>query len=119
MHAAVESQTASCQLNSQPLQERIVDYRTRVSGVTPEDMLRAKPFKEVQAAAREVLAGRILVGHSVDHDLQVSFATGKRVTRDSCLSMAVGHTLSRPSDATTISQICSGLQVLQLQHLMA
>lgn len=34
-------------------------------------MLRAKPFKEVQAAAREVLTGRILVGHSVDHDLQV------------------------------------------------
>ena len=40
-------------------------------------MLHAKLFKEVQAAAREVLAGRILVGHSVDHDLQVSMLSGE------------------------------------------
>ncbi|RKU46847.1 3'-5' exonuclease [Coniochaeta pulveracea] len=49
--------------------ERVMDWRTRVSGVSPRDMKTARTFEEVQAAVAELLKGRILVGHDVRHDL--------------------------------------------------
>ncbi|KAK0637120.1 ribonuclease H-like domain-containing protein [Bombardia bombarda] len=51
--------------------ERVTDWRTHVSGVSPKNMATARPFEEVQAAVAELLKDRILVGHDVKHDLQV------------------------------------------------
>lgn len=65
----------------QPAQ-RVTDWRTAVSGITPRHMRLARPFDEVQAAVRGLLAGegqpdhqaqegrRVLVGHDVRHDLE-------------------------------------------------
>lgn len=50
--------------------ERVTDWRTHVSGVSPRNMATARTFEEVQAATAELLKGRILVGHDVRHDLQ-------------------------------------------------
>lgn len=52
--------------------ERVVDYRTQFSGVREEDMIRAKPFDEVQKQVADILEDRILVGHAVHNDLHVS-----------------------------------------------
>ena len=49
--------------------ERVVDWRTAVSGISPKDMRFARDFDEVQAQAAELLQGRILIGHDVKHDL--------------------------------------------------
>ncbi|KAJ3342115.1 3'-5' exonuclease [Gonapodya sp. JEL0774] len=49
--------------------ERVTDYRTAVSGITPELLQNAKPFKVVQNRVAELLTGRILVGHSLRNDL--------------------------------------------------
>lgn len=52
-------------------QEAIIDYRTFVSGVRPSDMTAGRPFADVQKEVAALLKGRILVGHSIDNDLQV------------------------------------------------
>ncbi|PBK87205.1 hypothetical protein ARMGADRAFT_939084 [Armillaria gallica] len=51
--------------------ERVVDYRTRYSGIRPSDMIKAKPFEEVQKQVSDLLQDRILVGHAVYNDLKV------------------------------------------------
>lgn len=49
--------------------ERVVDYRTWVSGIRPGDLLNAEKFEDVQQKVADIIKGRILVGHSVYHDL--------------------------------------------------
>jgi RNA exonuclease 4 len=51
--------------------ERVVDWRTHVSGVAPRHMKTARGFEEVQREVAELLKGRIVVGHDVKHDLRV------------------------------------------------
>lgn len=51
--------------------ERVVDWRTHVSGVGPKHMATARTFDEAQAQVADLLKGRILVGHDVKHDLRV------------------------------------------------
>ena len=70
--------------------ERVVDYRTKWSGIRPQDMVRgelisstytrlsynrqpstARPFEEVQKKVANLIEGKILVGHAVHNDLKV------------------------------------------------
>ncbi|KAK4674828.1 3'-5' exonuclease [Podospora pseudopauciseta] len=50
--------------------EKVTDWRTAVSGIAPKHMRDARPFSEVQAEVAELLKGRIVVGHDVNHDLK-------------------------------------------------
>lgn len=54
--------------------EHITDFRTFVSGITPR-ILKEKgiSFKEAQKHVDKLLEGKILVGHAVNHDLEVLF----------------------------------------------
>ncbi|CAR26270.1 hypothetical protein ZYGR_0H00780 [Zygosaccharomyces rouxii] len=49
--------------------ERVVDWRTWVSGIEPKHMRIAIDYKEVQQKVADILRDRILVGHAVAHDL--------------------------------------------------
>ncbi|KAG2135529.1 MipD protein [Suillus cothurnatus] len=51
--------------------ERVVDYRTKWSGIRPSDMTRAKQFEEVQKTVAALTKDRIIVGHAVHNDLKV------------------------------------------------
>ena len=53
--------------------ERVTDYRTEITGITASTLRAsyARPCKGVQATISELLAGRILIGHDVRHDLAV------------------------------------------------
>jgi len=63
--------------------EKVTDYRTAVSGVRPEDLQGAPEFKDVQAEVSELMKGKILVGHSIKHDLKVLFLDHpKKMIRD-------------------------------------
>ena len=54
-------------------QEQATDYRTFVSGIEPKHLKHgAVSLVEAQKAAAQILTGRILVGHAVHHDLQVT-----------------------------------------------
>ena len=49
--------------------ELVTDYRTFVSGITPQLLKSARPLEAVQADVAKLLNGRILIGHSVRNDL--------------------------------------------------
>ncbi len=49
--------------------EPIADYRTYVSGITPQLLQSARTLEEVQKDVAKLMDGRILVGHAVRHDL--------------------------------------------------
>lgn len=53
--------------------EKVVDYRTKYSGIRPKDLRQsnAKPFKEVQQKVAELIENRIVVGHGLDNDFRV------------------------------------------------
>ena len=51
--------------------EAVTDYRTFVSGITPQLLRSARTFEVVQADIAKLLDGKILVGHAIKHDLEV------------------------------------------------
>ncbi|KAK3030257.1 hypothetical protein RJ639_039840 [Escallonia herrerae] len=50
--------------------DRVVDFRTDISGIRPRDLRRAKDFRVVQKKVAELIKGRILVGHALRNDLK-------------------------------------------------
>lgn len=50
--------------------ERVTDWRTHVSGVSPKNMAFARSFEEVQGTVAKLLKDRVVVGHDVKHDLE-------------------------------------------------
>ncbi|KAL2476387.1 Polynucleotidyl transferase [Abeliophyllum distichum] len=50
--------------------ERVVDFRTKISGIRPRDLRKAKNFNVVQKKVAELIKGRILVGHALHNDLR-------------------------------------------------
>lgn len=53
--------------------ERVTDWRTWVSGVTPKHMNEAISFQEAQNETSKLLDDKILVGHAIHHDLDALF----------------------------------------------
>ncbi|PWW76521.1 hypothetical protein C7212DRAFT_363642 [Tuber magnatum] len=51
--------------------EKVTNWRSWISGVTPAHMIRAREFEDVQKEVSAILIDRVLVGHSVQHDLDV------------------------------------------------
>lgn len=49
--------------------EAVTDFRTHVSGITPQLLREARSLEEVQKDVAAVLDGKILVGHAVRNDL--------------------------------------------------
>ncbi|KAL9615015.1 MAG: hypothetical protein Q9167_000547 [Letrouitia subvulpina] len=53
--------------------EEVKDYRTFVSGITPQLLLTARPLETVQQDIAKLLDGKILIGHAVENDLNALF----------------------------------------------
>ncbi|KII74729.1 RNA exonuclease 4 [Thelohanellus kitauei] len=51
--------------------EPITDYRTKYSGITPESLIGAPSYTEVQYRVAELIKGKIIIGHSINNDLRV------------------------------------------------
>lgn len=55
--------------------ERVTDWRTKITGITPKHMAAAREFDAVQQEVADLIKGRILVGHDIRHDLAVLMLT--------------------------------------------
>ncbi|GAV64026.1 RNase_T domain-containing protein [Cephalotus follicularis] len=55
--------------------ERVVDFRTHISGIRLRDLRKAKDFCAVQKKVAELIKGRILVGHALRNDLKALLLT--------------------------------------------
>lgn len=63
--------------------EKVLDYRTAVSGIRPQDLRNGEDFETVQREVAEILKGKILIGHALKHDTDVLFLSHpKRLIRD-------------------------------------
>ncbi|KAL2006339.1 hypothetical protein VTN00DRAFT_9993 [Thermoascus crustaceus] len=63
--------------------EKVTDWRTHVSGITPKHMLDARTLEEVQKDVAQILEGTILIGHAVQNDLDALLLSHpKRDIRD-------------------------------------
>lgn len=63
--------------------ETITDYRTFVSGITPELLREARALETVQADVAQLLNGKILIGHAIKNDLAaLLLGHSKRDIRD-------------------------------------
>lgn len=51
--------------------EKVVDYRTHVSGVRATDLQHATDYGTVQEEVSEMLKGRVVVGHALSNDFKV------------------------------------------------
>lgn len=58
--------------------EYVVDFRTKISGIRPRNLKKAKEFSIVQKKVAEMIKGRILVGHALHNDLKVLFLSHPR-----------------------------------------
>ncbi|KAF9262564.1 ribonuclease H-like protein [Marasmius fiardii PR-910] len=70
--------------------ERVVDYRTQYSGIRESDMVKAKPFDQIQKQVAELLKDKILVGHAVHNDLKAHtqyFAGKHKVVRSKYVAL--------------------------------
>lgn len=50
--------------------QKIVDYRTWISGVRPQDIANAPPFDQVQKEVADMIKDRVIIGHSLEYDLK-------------------------------------------------
>ncbi|KAK0511964.1 hypothetical protein JMJ35_005092 [Cladonia borealis] len=63
--------------------EPVTDYRTHVSGITPQLLQSARTLESVQADVAKLLDGKILVGHAIKNDLAaLLLGHSKRNIRD-------------------------------------
>ncbi|KIY01686.1 uncharacterized protein Z520_01823 [Fonsecaea multimorphosa CBS 102226] len=50
--------------------EAVTDYRTHISGISHHHLKSARHFKEVQVEVAKILKDRVIIGHSIRHDLE-------------------------------------------------
>ncbi|MCJ1385582.1 3'-5' exonuclease [Xylographa soralifera] len=50
--------------------EAVTDFRTHVSGITPQLLKSARSFEEVQRAVAGLMQDKILIGHAIRNDLE-------------------------------------------------
>ncbi|KAG0366685.1 ribonuclease H-like domain-containing protein [Gamsiella multidivaricata] len=50
--------------------ERVTDFRTEVSGITPKLLVNAVDFKDAQKQVADVLEDKVVVGHAVHNDFK-------------------------------------------------
>lgn len=96
----------------------VTDYRTHVSGITPTNLRSGRPFAEVQRAIAALLAGRILVGHALKHDMGVlQLSHPRRDVRDTARHPAFrARSMGRAPALRKLAKEVLGLDIQGGEH---
>lgn len=89
-HKSVLARVSVVNLFGHPILDRCVappaavtDYRTRYSGIRPKDLVDAPDFESVQKDVKDLIQGKIVVGHAIHNDFDVLKITHPpELTRD-------------------------------------
>lgn len=94
--------------------ERITDFRTTITGITPQQLKTAKPLLQVLHEVDDIIKDKIIIGHGLENDFKVRPAGArceKRVYWAVSLTLApflgVAHELSETAHSRHVA-----LQVL-------
>eukprot|EP00958_Prasinococcus_capsulatus_P023741 scaffold3600_cov387-Prasinococcus_capsulatus_cf.AAC.3 len=97
--------------------EVITDYRTQWSGVREKDLVNAPPVMEVQERVRKLVDGKILVGHSLECDLDVlDIQHPADMTRDTAYFPPFTHMSGRPQKLKHLCRRHLGLTIQVGEH---
>ncbi|CAG8483461.1 6009_t:CDS:2 [Ambispora leptoticha] len=98
--------------------ERITDFRTPISGITPKLLVNAHTFKEVQKEVAEIIKDRIIVGHSIHYDFQALLLDHPhRMIRDTSLYAPLRqHARGKTPSLKKLAQEELGLIIQQGEH---
>uniref|UniRef100_A0A7R9UBH6 RNA exonuclease 4 n=1 Tax=Pinguiococcus pyrenoidosus TaxID=172671 RepID=A0A7R9UBH6_9STRA len=103
--------------------ERVTDFRTFVSGVTPRHLKhkKAKMIEEVQEELRELLRDKIVVGHALQNDFRaLGLRVPPRQVRDTATYRAFMRTAPgqrpRPQKLKDVCKEHLGLDIQDGQH---
>lgn len=103
---------------SPPPGHQITDYRTWVSGIKPHHLYRAPSFTHVQDSVRQLLKGRILVGHALVNDFKaLQFTHPKHMVRDtSTFAHFKQYAVGRTPGLKKIAHLELGVSIQGAEH---
>lgn len=95
--------------------ERVTNWRTWVSGITPRHMADAITFREAQLKVQELVLGRILVGHALKNDLSVLKLSFSRNQVVDTASFSEYRELAK-GNAPGLRRLCSSVLGVSIQE---
>ncbi|XP_009762159.1 uncharacterized protein LOC107814025 isoform X1 [Nicotiana tabacum] len=94
--------------------ERVVDFRTKISGIRPQHLKKAKDFRIVQKEVAELIKGRILVGHALRNDFKALLLNHpKQDIRD---TSEFQHFLSREGRSRALRHLATEVLGVEIQN---
>ncbi|OLY78319.1 RNA exonuclease 4 [Smittium mucronatum] len=98
--------------------EKVVDYRTWVSGIRPSDLANADPFIDVRKKVLDLVKDRILIGHAIKNDLDaLKIKHPSNLIRDTSLFSPFRKLVNnRTPGLKMLSQTELGLTIQQGEH---
>lgn len=99
--------------------EKVVDYRTKYSGIRPKDLhpSRAKPFKEVQQKVAEIIENRIVVGHGLENDFRVLMLDHPfLLRRDTAKYRPFQRAKAKPHALRYLVKVIFGIEIQKGEH---
>ncbi|XP_077229454.1 polynucleotidyl transferase, ribonuclease H-like superfamily protein [Tasmannia lanceolata] len=97
--------------------ERVVDFRTEISGIRPHNLWKAKEFGAVQKKVAELIRGRILVGHALRNDLKALLLSHpKNDMRDTAEYQPFIKTEGRKRALRDLAAEILGIKIQQKEH---
>jgi len=96
--------------------EPVTDFRTFVSGIRPRDLINGGDFSVVQKEVQQLLADKILVGHSIKNDLQVlCLSHPRKLIRDTAV-YGPFRALSSSFGTPSLKKLAYSILGITIQH---
>lgn len=99
--------------------ERVVDFRTKYSGIRPKHLhsSRSKPFKDVQKEVSDIIDNRIVVGHSLENDFKALMLNHAfLLRRDTAKYRPFQRAKSKPHALRHLVKAIFGLEIQSGEH---